>query len=135
MAQKEYKLDKGEKLSDGMKVPEGYFADFAARMADKLPVNEAAETPAKSPALDRSWWQRSRPFVYMAAMFAGIWLMTQMFSMMKGGGKPDPIEQNPIMTAALTNNDFVDDYVLSSVSEYELLDDLYEDGFQIEEYN
>ncbi len=53
---------------DGMTVPEGYFADFAARMEAAIPERRVAEPPVV-----RSTWQKIRPYVYMAAMFAGIW--------------------------------------------------------------
>ena len=62
---------------DGMTVPDGYFADFQARMEALLPVNEQAETPREIEA-PRSFWDRVRPFVYMAAMFAGVWCMVKM---------------------------------------------------------
>lgn len=44
-------------------------------------------------------------------------------------------ENNAVLTAALTNNDFVDSYVISSIDEYDLLNDLYEDGIDINDYN
>ena len=59
---------------DGMTVPEGYFADFASKMAQALPEKNLAPENRK-----RSTWMKIRPYAYMAAMFAGIWLMMQMF--------------------------------------------------------
>lgn len=134
MSEKKFRLDKENKMSLGMTVPEGYFEDFSRRMADKLPFNEAAETVKVEEVVRRTWWQKSRPFIYMAAMFAGIWCMTQMFSLMKTPSQT-PLETNPTMTAALNNQEFVDDYIYASVSEYEILDDLYEEGFILSDYN
>ena len=50
----------------GMTVPEGYFADFASRMMEQIPEKKQEKI------LPRTWWQRCRPYVYMAAMFCGI---------------------------------------------------------------
>ena len=49
----------------GFNVPEGYFADFAKKMAASLPEKQI---PAKRKP---TRWLRIRPYVYMAAMFAG----------------------------------------------------------------
>lgn len=58
----------------GFRVPEGYFDDLYARVAASLP--EPVVAP-KAPRL--STWQRIKPYVYMAAMFAGIWCMMKIF--------------------------------------------------------
>ena len=57
--------------SDGMTVPDGYFADFAERMAGQLPQRPelAAMNVVAPPA---SLWGKLRPYVSMAAMFAGV---------------------------------------------------------------
>ncbi len=58
----------------GMKVPEGFFESRFKEIQESLPPYP--ETP-KAPEL--SFWHKIRPYVYMAAMFAGIWLMMQVF--------------------------------------------------------
>ncbi len=58
----------------GFRVPDGYFDDLNARIAASLPAY-----PEAPKATDMSVWQRIKPYVYMAAMFAGIWLMMQVF--------------------------------------------------------
>ena len=134
MSDKNFKLEGEKKHSLGMTVPEGYFSDFSKRMSDMLPYNEAAESGKVEEVVRRTWWQRSRPYIYMAAMFAGIWCMTQMFSMMKQPSDT-PIESNAVMTAALSNDEFVDDYIYASMSQYDMLDDLYESGISFSENN
>lgn len=61
----------------GFKVPEGYFADFADKMAASLPEKQIKieRKPTR--------WMRIRPYVYMAAMFAGVWSMMYMFKDLK----------------------------------------------------
>lgn len=61
----------------GFKVPEGYFADFAEKMAASLPEREIPVQ--KKPTR----WMRIRPYVYMAAMFAGVWCMMYLFKDLK----------------------------------------------------
>ena len=79
--------------SSGMTVPDGYFADFAARMERELPQQPVIlDTP-------RTIWQKLRPYTYMAAMFAGIWCMLQMFNMMSPQST-DP-SSNPVLAEAL----------------------------------
>lgn len=55
-------------------VPEGYFKSFKDRMMSSLP-----EYPEKPKHKDLTVWQRVKPYVYLAAMFAGIWCMMQIF--------------------------------------------------------
>ena len=60
----------------GMKVPEGYFPELEQRIMQNLPPYKKA-----TPKLDTSRWQRVKPYVYLAAMFCGIWLMMKVFHM------------------------------------------------------
>ena len=73
------KSDKLTKIGTdaGFKVPEGYFADFAEKMANALPEKQIQEP--KKPTR----WMRIRPYVYMAAMFAGVWCMMYLFKDLK----------------------------------------------------
>ena len=118
--------------NDGLKVPDGYFEDFARRMEASLPQREwerkVSDEPKTARVLPRSIWQKVRPYVYMAAMFMGVWCMMKTFDMMR---PTDSLESNPVLAAAISNEHFVDDYMISEgdVSEYEMLDDLYASGF------
>lgn len=58
----------------GFRVPEGYFEELNLAIMEKLPP--MAETPKTAPLTS---WQRFKPYIYLAAMFAGIWLMMNMF--------------------------------------------------------
>ncbi len=121
--------------SDGLTVPEGYFADFASRMEGMLPLNLEAEAPQRSYAAQkRTLWTRVRPYVYMAAMFAGVFCMTKMFGIM---GQVDTldmrIDRNPVMLAALSNQEFVEDYLGNDINDSELLDEMWSAGFDASE--
>lgn len=58
----------------GMRVPEGYFTDLQRQIMDQLPPYQMAE-----PVIKMSRWQRMKPYVYLAAMFCGIWVMMKVF--------------------------------------------------------
>lgn len=117
---------------DGMTVPDGYFADFQARMEALLPVNEQAETPREIEA-PRSFWDRVRPFVYMAAMFAGVWCMVKMFSLMSPANVDLSIDNNKVLSDALSDDNFVYEYILNDVSEREILQEMYDDSLDIDD--
>ncbi len=119
--------------NDGMTVPEGYFADFAARMEGMLPLNLEAEAPDKAYARQkRTLWTKVRPYVYMAAMFAGVFCMTKMFGLMGQADSLDMrIDRNPVMIAALSNQEFVDDYFGDDMNESDLLDDMWSSGMDV----
>ena len=76
----------------GFKVPDNYFNDFNSKLMESLP--EVKITEEEKPTL----WIKVRPFVYMAAMFAGIWLMMNIFNIgQKATGRPEAkIKENVI---------------------------------------
>lgn len=58
----------------GYRVPDGYFEELHLHIMTNLPpYPEAPKT------VNLSLWQRVKPYVYLAAMFAGIWLMMSVF--------------------------------------------------------
>ena len=115
--------------NDGMTVPDGYFDDFAARMAASLPEMEWEKPQPK--VMPHTAWQRVRPYLYLAAMFMGVWCMMKMFDLMRTDSSGLSIDNNPVMTAALNNDHFINDYFINEgdISEYQLMQDLYETGF------
>ena len=104
----------------GFKVPENYFEDFNQRMADMLPDVEITPVDIKP-----TMWQRVKPLVYMAAMFAGVWCMLHVFSMFT-----DTSNLNGVRAVAEKLHDDknnVEDFMMSgSVSDYDIL--YYEDS-------
>ena len=55
-------------------IPENYFETFKSNLMSSLP--DYPEKPAEQKV---SVWHRIRPYVYLAAMFAGIWCMMKIF--------------------------------------------------------
>lgn len=111
----------------GMRVPVGYFENFATQMSAMLPerpeLNE--DTNASRP---RSFWTAVRPYVYMAAMFAGVWCMLQMFHMLSGNHELAPMDSNPVLAQGLSTDDFLYDYVIGGVSSRDIFDDMMDNG-------
>lgn len=113
------------KHRSGMTVPEGYFEDFNRRMAASLPQQEWEKAPVTH---RRSRWQIMRPYVYMAAMFAGIWCMMQMFDMLRSSASYE-LTSNKSLMSAIDNDSFYFDYCTSASDDGDLYDDLYAEGF------
>ncbi len=116
--------------TNGMTVPEGYFEDFARRMMDRIPAEVAQTVEVR-----RTVWQKIRPYVYMAAMFAGIYLMLNIFSLATGmRDAVAPRQSSGTLLAEVVNSGtvtYVDDYL--TVSDLDLYNDLYESGYEIPE--
>ncbi len=97
----------------GFRVPEDYFDTFAEKIVKDLPE------PEITPIIQPTRWQRVRPFVYMAAMFVGIWLMMKIFD---GFGRQEPVMYNPDILAGFENETNIE-YLLmrGDISEYDIL--------------
>ena len=122
---------------DGMRVPDNFFADFEARMSESLPVLPWEEADAESVAPAPSMWQRIRPYVYMAAMFAGIWLVMHMFSIGGSHNAPDAaLADNPVLAEALGDAGYVESlniYDGGDESTQDLYDIMYSEGVTVED--
>lgn len=122
----------------GWTVPEGYFESFAEKMMAQLP-----EVPEAPKQIELSRWQRVKPYAYLAAMFAGIWLMMNVFhrvsSMTERTG-----EATTAQIAQVIEEPMYSDFYLSSSSDadvevehdvrlgYESIDDFKRDFAKID---
>lgn len=114
--------------NDGITVLEGYFADFAAKMAERLPERAELEFPEKIITV-KTPWQRVRPYVYLAAMFAGIWCMLKMFTLMSGEATDTQrIDNNPVLAEAIKSESFMQEYVGDGISQWDIYDDMMLEG-------
>ncbi len=123
-------LDKINRKS-GMTVPDNYFADFAEKMMQNLPEKQEPII-AKPPTT----WQKVRAYVYLVAMFAGIWCMVKMVDLMGSGtpGTPASIaESEQILAQAFEDETFIDEYCYEGINEYSELESMYEEGVLAEE--
>lgn len=73
----------------GFRTPEGFL--------EELYRNTSAQLPERKPIapIKRTTWQTIRPYVYLAAMFAGIWCTMKMVSQMQISQQPHISLDNP----------------------------------------
>lgn len=100
-------------------MPENYFEDFNKRMADMLPDVEITPVDIKP-----TMWERLKPFAYLAAMFAGVWLMMSVFSHFTSTGNLNGVRA--VAEKLDDDKGNVDDFIMSGVSDYDILS--YEDS-------
>lgn len=117
----------------GFRVPDGYFDSLADEVSAKLPEREVSE-PAPL-----SRWHRVRPYIYLAAMFAGIWCMMKMFHLMSQPANLD-LENPPALVAQAISDSHSDPLNLDSYaftpgeSEYEVEQEVVDSYSGIEEF-
>ena len=103
----------------GFKVPENYFDDFNKKMAAMLPDVEITPVDVKP-----TMWQRVRPLVYLAAMFAGVWCMMSVFTHLNGSSN---LGVGAVAEKLQDDKNNVEEFLMSgSVSYYDILN--YEDS-------
>lgn len=113
----------------GFTVPDGYFEHLGEQMVARLPEIEIKRpTPV-------SRWHRIRPYVYLAAMFAGIWCMMKMFHTMTSSQSLD-LENPPALVAQAIDSHSdplnLDSYMFSSGdTDYEVEQEVVEQYSEI----
>ena len=104
----------------GFKVPENFFEDFNKRMTEMLPDVEITPVDIKP-----TMWQRLKPLVYMAAMFAGVWCMMQVFAHFTNTGNINNV--SAVAEKLGDDKSNVEDFIMSgAVSDYDIIN--YEDS-------
>lgn len=112
------------------RVPDGYFETVRVEIKAKLP--EYPEAPQRA---DMSLWQRIKPYVYLAAMFAGIWCMMKVFHNASGMGTLSIDNPPEHIAAYMGDSDDADMYMLSSdLTDEELLQDVSESYDNMEDF-
>lgn len=111
----------------GFRVPEGYFDRVFSEIDAKLP-----EHPGLKPAAPLPRWQRLKPYVYLAAMFGGIWCTMKMVSMMSDSG-PEAVslDNPPEMIAQAMSTPEVVAQVYSSPSVMVIEDEVFDEPVQV----
>lgn len=102
----------------GFNVPENYFDNFAKEMENVLPKHEVI------PEVKPSKWNKIRPYVYMTAMFAGIWCMMWIFNDLAGNNGN---KYNSTIVAGFQSTENINEFMLhGDISEYDIY--TYEDS-------
>lgn len=97
----------------GYTVPENYFDSVRSKILANLPEYPKQEAPKLST------WRRMQPYLYMAAMFAGIWCMMTVIHMMSS---TDMSLENPPESVAM---------VMADANHYEWMDVADDDNADI----
>ncbi|MDE5969450.1 MAG: hypothetical protein K2K27_00445 [Muribaculaceae bacterium] len=111
--------------NDGMTVPKGYFEDFISSMQQSLPEIEQPKPEKGNPV-----WLKIRPYVYLAAMFAGIFCMMKMFDMIKSSSTDLNIDNYPALTATLEESGYD---LLYQVDDRDIIEDFFNDGISVDD--
>ncbi len=114
----------------GFSVPENYFDILFTEMPEKLPPY-----PEAPRAVDMSFWQRIKPYVYMAAMFAGIWLMMNVFHHVSDSTRlslDNPPEAVTLAMAEMNDSDL--DFHAGYDNDFAIMDDLSSSYASFEEF-
>lgn len=115
-----------------MTVPDGYFDTLTQRIEASLPERDWEKEQADNIA-PRSIWQRIRPYVYLAAMFAGVWCMMHIFSLTGATSQGQmSIDNYPVLAQALSDPavaEELSDETYYTTNEEDLMDMLWQEGF------
>lgn len=96
------KLEDIDKTKNPFKVPDNYFAQFNEEIMNRLPVKEIQKPKPVS------MWDKAKPWVYMAAMFIGLYFMIDFIT--KDSNKDQLATQTQTQQQTLTGNPNVDNY-------------------------
>lgn len=126
----EEKLREKYGTDTGYRVPEGYFEALNRNIIEGLPAY-----PKQRQAQKMSAWQRVKPYVYLAAMFAGIWVMMKVFHTV-GSTQSITLDNPPAaVISLLDDNDAYPVYMMSSDEpEYILEDEVSESYDNIDDF-
>lgn len=108
----------------GFQVPEDYFDHFASDLMERLPEMPFEQEGPKQVTL----WQKIRPVLYMAAMFAGISLMLKIFIPSETAPHGKDITALSEASDSVNNDDItLEDYIYcTSVNDYAVYEYLYD---------
>lgn len=70
----------------------------------------------------------------MAAMFAGIWCMLKMFTLMSTSSVDLSIDNNKILTEALSDDNFIYDHFIDEINQNEIFDEMYDDSIGVDDF-
>lgn len=112
------------------RMPDGYLDSVCVDVLAALPEFPVVPQPVKM-----SRWQRVKPYVYLAAMFGGIWCMMQMFHHAAGNSQLN-LDNPPAHIAALmSESDMGDMLSLPTLeSDMELIDEVSAEYSSIEDF-
>lgn len=116
----------------GFTVPDGYFEDFSRRMLSELPQHPHRPVQARP-----SKWTRLKPYVYLAAMFGGIWLMMNLFHHVSSQSELSLERMPEDVSLAIANADYPEVFMYGpdeKLNDFVLIDEACQEYATIEAF-
>ena len=111
-------------------VPEDYFARFNEEIMNRLPEKEIVKPKTVS------MWDRAKPWVYMAAMFMGIFFTIQLLTRNAVNQQQDSVNQIATIQSTQVTDDYWSKVQISEEEFYQYLEEqLVKDGYYDYMYN
>ena len=120
------KLQEIDKSDNPFKVPENYFAQFNEDIMNRLPEKEF-KAPVKI-----TLWDKTKPWVYMAAMFLGLYIMINYLTTNNNESSAitEPVVAEQTSQGAVDTGNYWSTVHITEEEFYEYLEDqLIDDGF------
>lgn len=119
------KLKDIDKNKTPFKVPDNYFENFNEEIMNLLPEKEFQE-PVKI-----TMWDRAKPWVYMAAMFLGLYFMINFLTNNNGGADvQEPVVAEQSIEGATSTSNYWSTVHITEEEFYNYLEDqLIDDGY------
>lgn len=109
----------------GFRLPEGSLETLYVRVSESLPERKERKAPKLT------MWQRVKPYVYLAAMFAGIWCTVKMFHL---ASSPEISLDNPPAMVAEAAYELPSFDYGTTVSDLEIEDEVSDSYGSIDEF-
>lgn len=134
MADKIYKeeemLERKFGRDDHRHVPDGYFEAMINEVMAKLPEQEQEQRYVRM-----TRWEKLKPYVYLAAMFAGIWLMMNIFGRTIQNESVSLDNPPEAIAMAMTSLPGHDSYIpYEFASEIQVMDDVSEEFTNMQDF-
>jgi len=116
----------------GFRVPEDFFETFYKETSEKLPPYDAGEKMA-----ELSKWQRIKPYVYLAAMFMGIWMTMKVFHTVSSSqtlSLDNPPEHIAMLMQDYSDFDVTERLVSVSDSDYDVENEVIDSYSSFEDF-
>ncbi len=116
--------------SNPFTVPENYFARFNEEIMNRLPEKEIAKPKTVS------MWDKAKPWIYMAAMFVGIFFAIQLLTKNSINQQQDSANQIATIQSTQSTDDYWSKVQISEEEFYQYLEEqLVKDGYYDYMYN
>ncbi len=113
----------------GLRVPDGYFEELNLRIMASLP-----QYPEAPRVVEMSLWQKIKPYVYLAAMFAGIWVMMKVFHTVSSADSLNLDNPPAAIALAMASQDEEAFHYFSPATDYALEEEMSQTYGSIEEF-